>query len=202
MRHRKSNRRLGRMSAHRKATLKSLAQAILLKESIVTTKVKAMEARSFVDRLITIAKRNTPESKRAAFALLRDKELIDRLFVEVAPRFKTREGGYTRVIPLYPRRGDGAPMAIFELVEKKPKATKKKPLKIGPKKEEGQKKDIKPKEEPKPKKEPKIKEKSAPKPKADVKEEMQKEKAREEQKKVEKKGIFKGLRRFFRGRST
>jgi large subunit ribosomal protein L17 len=227
MRHRKKNKKLGRINTHRKATLKGLARAILTKESIRTTKTKARVAQSFIDKLITIAKSNTPESKRHIFALIRDKGVIELLFNDVAPRFKTRNGGYTRIIPLYPRRGDGAPMAILELVEKKPKVEPKKPKKLGKKAtEEEVKRDEKPaKAEPKPRKEEKarpakkikaaIKEeakpqteekveprKAAPEPKVDLKEEIRKEKAKKEDKKAQKGNIFKNIRRYFRGKSS
>ncbi|MDB4349817.1 50S ribosomal protein L17 [Omnitrophica bacterium] len=211
MRHEKRSKRLGRKSSHRKATLKNMARALLVKESIRTTKTKAKVAQSYIDKLITTAKSNTPESKRQVFALIRDKGLINLLFNEVAPRFKTRNGGYTRVIPLYPRRGDGSPMAILELVERKPKVEPKKAKKLGKQAaEEGAKKEEKPKkaepEKTRPTKESppqaeKEEHKVAPEPKADVKEEIRKEKAREEEKKIKKGSIFKNIRRYFRGKA-
>lgn len=209
MRHRKNNIRLGRKNTHRVATLKSLACAVLTKETITTTRTKAKEARSFVDGLITKAKNNTPESKREVFAIVRDKGLIETLFNDIAPRFKSRSGGYTRVIPLYPRRGDGSPMAILELVEKKP-VDAKKPKKEADKKEPKPKaKEVKPpaKETPKkaepvkPGQEPKAERPPAPKPKDDIKEEATREKARDEQKKTPKPGFFKNIRRYFRGKT-
>ncbi len=209
MRHRKNNIRLGRKNTHRVATLKSLACAVLTKETITTTRTKAKEARSFVERLITKAKNNTPESKREVFAIIRDKSLIETLFNDIAPRFKSRNGGYTRVIPLYPRRGDGSPMAILELVEKKP-VTVKKPKKEAAKKELKPKaKEVKPpaKEAPKkaeqvkPSQEPRTEKPPAPKPKADIKEEVAREKARDEQKKTPKPGFLKNIRRYFRGKT-
>ncbi|MBL7069549.1 MAG: 50S ribosomal protein L17 [Candidatus Omnitrophica bacterium] len=208
MRHRKNNIRLGRKNTHRVATLRSLAIAVLTKESIRTTRTKAKEAKSFIDNLITMAKSNTPESKREVFALAREKGIINLLFNEVAPRFKTRNGGYTRVIPLSPRRGDGSPMAILELVEKKPvapkklkkKETAKKELKPGIKKEGKDK--TKPEEEPKEiKEEPQRDQRIAPAPKADVKEEIAKEKAKKEEKKIKKGGFLKNIRRYFRGKT-
>lgn len=191
MRHRRVTRRLGRKDAHRKATLKNLTKALLVKESIKTTKIKAKEMQSFVDSLISIAKNNNPESKRQVFTLIRDKTLINLLFNEIAPRFKARGGGYTRLIPLYARRGDGSPMAILELVEKKPKAP---PKKISPKAEKKKIEELKAEEE---KKEQKI----APEPKPDLKGEIQKEKAKKEEKRIEKRGFFKNLRRYFRGKA-
>lgn len=205
MRHRKANRRLGQKETHRIATIKSLATALLVKESIKTTKVKAKEAQSFIDNLITIAKNNNPESKRRVFALIRDKKLIGLLFNEIAPRFKARNGGYTRLISVYPRRGDGSPMAILELAEKKPKAPVKKKEKVEKQKvREELKKDQRSKEEPTkaaPPGEEKKEHMVAPEPKADIKEEIQREKAKEEQKKFKKIGFFKNLRRYFRGKA-
>lgn len=208
MRHRKNNIRMGRKSAHRKATLKSLACALFTRESIRTTKTKAKEAKAFTDKLITIAKDNTPQSKRHIFSLLRDKDLIDILFNEIAPRFKARSSGYSRVIPLYPRRGDGSPMAILELVEKKPKVEPKKTKKEDkPKLLKKTAKPAKAKEEPKkavkpePRPEPKVEHKAAPEPKVDIKEEIRKEKAKGEQEKIKKKGLFGNIRKFFRGKA-
>lgn len=183
MKHKKSNKRLGRDTAARTALFKNLAKALISKESITTTRIKAKEAQSYIEKLITVAKNNTPESKRYIFGILTDKALIDILFNDIAPRFKTRPGGYTRVIPLYPRKGDGSPMAILELVEKKPKPLHLKKAK----KEEPKKEETKPH--------------AAPQPKLEAKEEIQKEKAKEEIKKVQKQGILKNLRRFFRGKA-
>lgn len=206
MRHRKDNRRLGRQSAHRKATLESLARAVIIKESIKTTKVKAKEAQRFIDRLITLAKKNNQQSKRRVFALIKDKELIKPLFEDIAPRFSSRSGGYTRVITLYPRRGDGSAMAILELIEKKVKKAKPKNVKAAISKEhaveEKPKKDEKLQKEIKPKKVEKPERKAAPEPKQDVIDEIRRERAREEEKKVKKKGFFKNLRRYFRGKSA
>jgi large subunit ribosomal protein L17 len=176
-----------------------------------TTKVKAKAAQSFVESVITKAKTDTPASKRHVFALIRDKALIDTLFNDIAPRFKERAGGYTRVIPLYPRRGDGSAMAILELVVKKPKPETKKAKKTAkrpetepPRKEDKQKTAKKAKKEvpPKPAEEKKeTKAKPAPPPKADVRDEIRKEKAKDEEKKIKKGGIFKNIRRYFRGKS-
>lgn len=216
MRHEKRSKKLSRQRSHLKATLKSLARAVFFKESIRTTHTKAKVAKSYVDKLITIAKCDTPVSKRHVFSLLRDKKIINILFNDIAPRFKSRNGGYTRVIPLYPRRGDGSPMAILELVEKKPKvetgpkkgkkATKeaaKEPIKL--KKIDLKKKaekDEKPESKEKtlqPDKEIKKEEhKAAPEPKASVRKEIEKERAKDEDKKAKKGNIFKNIRTMFR----
>lgn len=210
MRHEKRSKKLSRQRSHLKATLKSLARAVFFKESIRTTHTKAKVAKSYVDKLITIAKYDTPASKRHVFSLLRDKKIIDILFKDIAPRFKSRNGGYTRVIPLYPRRGDGSPMAILELVEKKPKVadkpkkgkkaikeTAEEPIKL--KKDEPKKKPESKKKGPQPDKEEKKEEhKVAPEPKTDVRQEIRKEKAKDEDKKAKKGNIFKNLRKYFR----
>lgn len=209
MRHRKKSRRLGRKNTHRTATLRGLARALILKESILTTKIKAREAQPLINNIVTIAKENTPESKRRVFAIVRDKALIDTVFNVIAPRFKARNGGYTRIIPTYPRRGDGASMAILEFVEKKPPAAPKKVKTKEAKKEERPKIKEEPKKEVRPKRqEPTSKKdqtksptKVAPEPKADVKEEIHKKKAKEEEKKVKKMGFFKNIRKYFRGKT-
>jgi len=209
MRHRKKTTRLGMMSAHRKATMMNMARALFQRESIRTTKTKAKVVQSYAEKIITTAKVNTPESKRKVFALLRDKGLIDVLFNDIAPRFKTRKGGYTRVIPLYPRPGDGAPMALLELVEKKPKAVKKKEEKskakekAEPKVKKAAQSDSKAVlEKPGAKEDPKKETKAAPVPKADLKEDIRKEKARDEDKKIQKRGMFKNIRKYFRRKSA
>lgn len=200
------------MSAHRKATLRELARAVITRESIRTTRVKAKVAQSFVDTLITRARVNTPESKREIFALLRDKEIIELLFNDVAPRFKERKGGYTRVIPLYPRRGDGSPMAILELVEKRPPKEPKKAKKAPSKAQAAPKAATPPKAEEAPKKdEPKKAEKKVavqepPKAKppkvekAKIDQEIKKEKAKDEDKKIKKGGLFNNIQKYFRGK--
>ncbi len=118
MRHAKTGNRLGRTSAHRKATIRDLAKATLLEQRICTTKPKAKEARKLVDRLITFGKAGTLASRRRAFAILCDHGLVKDLFERISPRFKSRLGGYTRIIPLATRRGDNAQLAFLELTEK------------------------------------------------------------------------------------
>ncbi len=118
MRHGMAGNRLGRSSSLRKATLRDLAKATLIHQRICTTKAKAKEARKLVDRLITLGKRGTLSSHRRAFAILCDHQLVSDLFKNTAPRFKNRPGGYTRIIPLSLRQGDGAQLAYLELTEK------------------------------------------------------------------------------------
>ncbi len=195
MKHRKISRRLGRQNSHRKATLKNMASAVLARESITTTSVKAKVAQSFVDKIITIAKTNTPESKRHVFALIRDKEIIETLFNEIGPRFKDRHGGYTRVTPLYPRKGDGSAMAVLELVEKKPKTEEAKPKKgPGKAKPEDEKPRVK-KEQPPGQEEGKH-ERPAPPPKKEPKKHEREKKEKAEREK--KKGILGNFKRYFR----
>ena len=116
MRHLKSGRKLGRTTSHRKATLANLASALLTHKSIVTTTPKAKEARSTVERLVTFAKKGDLASRRHVLRTIRDKKLVKELFEEIAPKYTARNGGYTRIIKIGRRKGDNAPLAIFELV--------------------------------------------------------------------------------------
>ena len=169
-----------------------------MRQKIKTTRSKAKETKVLLDRLITIAKRQSPFYQRMAFSLLPDKKVIKELFKEIAPRFKNRTGGYTRIIPLDFRKGDGADMVILELTEQK---IISKPEKGKSAKEKSKEKKLSPKKEVPPKPEEKAPEqKVAPKPKAEVAEEIAREKAKTEGKKVQK-NFLKGLRRFFRGKA-
>ncbi|RPH99257.1 MAG: 50S ribosomal protein L17 [Calditrichaeota bacterium] len=116
MRHLKSGRKLGRTYSHRKALLSNLALSLLEHKSIITTTAKAKEARGVVERLITFAKKGDLGSRRHVLRTLRDKKLVKELFETIAPKYKDRPGGYTRVIKIGSRQGDNAPMAVFELV--------------------------------------------------------------------------------------
>ena len=116
MRHRKAGRRLGRTTSHRKATMKSLAVALFTHNAIDTTVAKAKELRRFAEPLITLAKKDTVTNRRRAFAALRDKDVVRRLFVEIGPAFLDRPGGYTRILKKGIRLGDAAPMSRIELV--------------------------------------------------------------------------------------
>ena len=117
MRHKKSGRRLGRNSSHRKAMFRNMAASILKHETIKTTLPKAKELRRVVEPLITLAKEDSVANRRLAFDRLRDKEVVDKLFSDVGPRFKDRPGGYLRILKTGPRPGDAAPMAIVMLTE-------------------------------------------------------------------------------------
>ncbi len=117
MRHRKSGRRLGRNSSHRKAMFRNMATSLLRHEMIKTTLPKAKELRRVVEPLITLAKQDGVANRRLAFDRLRDKEAVGKLFKDVGPRFKDRPGGYLRILKTGPRPGDAAPMAIVQLVD-------------------------------------------------------------------------------------
>src|SRR5882672_3919148 len=117
MRHRNSGRQLSRNSSHRHALLKNMATSLLRHETIRTTVPKAKELRRVVEPLITLAKDDTLAHRRLAFARLRDAEVVEKLFGDLGPRFKTRPGGYTRILRMMPRPGDNADMALMQLVE-------------------------------------------------------------------------------------
>ena len=117
MRHRKSGRRLGRNSSHRKAMFRNMATSMLMHETIRTTLPKAKELRRVVEPLITLAKEDSVANRRLAFNRLRDKEVVGKLFSEIGPRFKERPGGYLRIFKTGPRPGDAAPMAVVMLTE-------------------------------------------------------------------------------------
>ncbi len=117
MRHRKSGRRLGRNSSHRKAMYRNMATSLVRHETIKTTVPKAKELRRVVEPLITLAKVDGVANRRLAFNRLRDKEAVGKLFSDLGPRFKDRPGGYLRILKIGPRPGDAAPMAIVQLVD-------------------------------------------------------------------------------------
>lgn len=117
MRHRVKGRKLKRTASHRRATLRSLATAVLKHKRIKTTLAKAKEARSYVERLITKARKNDLHSKRLVMSEIHDKEVVKELFAEIVPKIGDRPGGYTRVVKLGTRAGDAAQMAILELVD-------------------------------------------------------------------------------------
>lgn len=116
MRHRKSGKRLGRTWEHRKAMFRNMARSLLTHGRIRTTEAKAKELRKVVDGLVTLALRDDLHSRRQAYKTLNNHQLVQRLFDEIAPRFKEAKGGYTRILKLaMPRRGDCAPMCVIEL---------------------------------------------------------------------------------------
>lgn len=118
MRHGNGLRKLNRTSSHRLAMFRNMAVALLTHEAIKTTLPKAKELRRIVEPLITMGKNPTLANKRLAFARLRDRELVVKLFAEIGPRYANRNGGYTRVLKMGYRQGDNAPMAFMELVDR------------------------------------------------------------------------------------
>ena len=122
MRHGMSYRKLNRTSTHRKAMFGNMAVALLKHEQIKTTLPKAKDLRRFIDRLITLGKRGDLHARRQAMSVLHDQTITGKLFSELAERYQTRPGGYTRVLKAGFRYGDMAPMAIIELVDRDPEA--------------------------------------------------------------------------------
>jgi large subunit ribosomal protein L17 len=117
MRHKVAGRKLGRSSAHRKALYRNLVTDLLNYEKISTTEAKAKEIRSLAERMITLGKEGGLHSRRQALSFILDGRITEKVFTELAPRYAERPGGYTRLIKLGPRLGDGAPMVQIELVE-------------------------------------------------------------------------------------
>ena len=122
MRHNVKGRKLNRSSAHRKAMFSNMAASLLKHEQIVTTLPKAKDLRPVTEKLITLAKRGDLHARRQALSKLGDKEVVSKLFGEIAERYKERNGGYTRVLKAGFRYGDAAPMAVIELVDRNPDA--------------------------------------------------------------------------------
>ena len=117
MRHKSKGRKLGRDSAHRKALFSNLTGALVTHGRIKTTLAKAKEVRPIAERMVTLGKRSDLHARRQAKAFLRSGDVVHVLFAEVAPRFTERQGGYTRIVKLGPRQGDGAEMAYIEWVD-------------------------------------------------------------------------------------
>lgn len=118
MRHLKAGRKLNRTSAHRKALFRNLVTSLIDHEQVRTTDAKAKELRRFADRMVTLAKRGSLHARRQALAFIRSRRVVAKLFDEVAPRFRERPGGYTRMVKLGHRHGDAAPMSIIELTDR------------------------------------------------------------------------------------
>lgn len=118
MRHRKFGRQLGRNSKHRLALFRNLVTSLMEHERIETTEAKAKELRGITDRLITLGKQGTLQSRRGALRVLRTKQTVQKLFDDVAKRFPERNGGYTRIIKTRQRPGDAAKLVAIEFVEK------------------------------------------------------------------------------------
>ena len=115
MRHLKSGRKLNRSSAHRKAMFRNMVTSLLLHERVQTTDAKAKELRRWADRIVTLGKRGSLHARRQALAYVRDRNVVKKLFEEIAPRFRARAGGYTRITKVGLRLGDAAPLSIIEL---------------------------------------------------------------------------------------
>ena len=175
MRHLKAGRKFGRTSAHRKALFRNLVEALIQRERISTTLAKAKELRGKVEKTITLGKKGTLHARRQALKLAPQKETIQKVFGTLAERYAKRPGGYTRIIKIGPRRGDNAPMAYIELVDREGEA---------PAPQKG--KDVAKKEAPKttPKKETESK---ATEKKATEKKETQKEPKKNTEKATKKK---------------
>jgi large subunit ribosomal protein L17 len=116
VRHRKKGRQLSRTSSHRKATLRNLATSLFMHERIETTTAKAKELRPYAERLITLARRGDVHARRLAAMKIQDRQVLGKLFDDIAPRYTERPGGYTRILKLGNRRGDAAEMSLIELV--------------------------------------------------------------------------------------
>lgn len=117
MAHRIAGRKLGRATDHRLAMYRNLVTDLLRYEKIITTEAKAREARTFAEKMITLGKRGDLHARRRALAFVYDRKVVEKVFDDLGPRFADRPGGYTRLIKLEPRPGDGARMAQLELVE-------------------------------------------------------------------------------------
>lgn len=117
MRHRVSGRKLGRSPAHRKALFRNQLASLVKEERIKTTLHKAKELRPIAEKVVTQGKKDTLHARRQVNRWLPERELVKKVFDDIAPRFQDRPGGYTRIIKLGPRRGDGAEMAVIEFVE-------------------------------------------------------------------------------------
>lgn len=135
MRHRNYGSKLGRQPAHRRATLRNLVTNVIERERITTTLTRAKAARPLVEQMITLGKRDTLQSRRQAASYIMTPQVTQKLFSEIAPKFADRAGGYTRIIPAGIRVGDGAKVAILELItyqlktkEKKEKTKKEQPV--------------------------------------------------------------------------
>lgn len=123
MRHGCAGRQFGRDSGHRKALLRMLVSALIKNEKIETTTAKAKEIRPLAEKIITLAKRGDLHARRQVLSVISDEAVVSNLFAEIAPRFASRKGGYTRIVPTRTRPGDAAPMAVIELVERQKKET-------------------------------------------------------------------------------
>ena len=123
MRHGCAGRQFGRDTSHRKALLRMLVTSLLRNEKIETTVAKAKEIRPLAEKMITLAKRGDLHARRQALSFINDEAVVIGLFTQIAPRFASRNGGYTRIVPTRTRPGDAAPMAVIELVDRQKRET-------------------------------------------------------------------------------
>ena len=188
MRHRVAGRKLSRHTQHRRWMFRNMLVSLLDHERLTTTLAKAKELRSWADKIITLGKRNDLHARRQAFALLRSEDIVKKLFVEIAPRFKDRQGGYTRIYRMGWRHGDAAPLSLIEWVTAAPTVEKKKSAvkkakealkKVTPKGKDVEEKGEKVKKEPEGKKP-----KEAKAPKAGAKKEEKKKEVKGKETKV------------------
>lgn len=200
MRHRLTANTLGRRTGQRMAILKGLSKNLLIHQRIKTTLARAKAAKIEIEKLITLAKEDTLHHRRLVDSILQDHRLTSELFKEIAPLFKSRNGGYTRIIRLNHRAGDNAQMVLLELVEQKIKKVEPKPVKEKKKPEEKAKVETKPKEVTKvekPKKVEKIEKEIKPK----AEEIKLKEKEVKEERPPEKpKGFLADIKKLFKGK--
>tara|TARA_B100000674_G_C37247834_1_gene648739 strand:- start:79 stop:516 length:438 start_codon:yes stop_codon:yes gene_type:complete len=118
MKHNIKNKKLNRTSSHRKSMFMNMSNALIKHEQITTTLPKSKELKKFVEKIITLGKKNTLEAKRKALSILQDQNMVRKTFNVLAERYKNRKGGYTRIIKLGNRFGDNAPTAVIELVDR------------------------------------------------------------------------------------
>ena len=140
-------RKLGRPTAHRRAMLRGMVTLLLENGQIETTLTRAKEVRSMAEKMITLGKKNTLASRRAALAYITKEDVVSKLFNEIAPTYENRNGGYTRILKLGARRGDAAEMAIVQLIKDAPAATEEKPAEVAAPKKRASKKAEAPAEE-------------------------------------------------------
>ena len=131
-------RKLGRPTAHRRAMLRGMVTLLLKNGQIETTLTRAKEVRSMAEKMITLGKKNTLASRRAALAYITDETVVQKLFSEIAPLYAERQGGYTQIFKMGPRRGDAAEMAIVKLIAETP-VVEEKPAEAAPKKKASKK---------------------------------------------------------------
>jgi large subunit ribosomal protein L17 len=174
MRHGRKVKKLGRTKNHRKAMLANMVASLFLYHVIKTTEVKAKEVKKLADKLITLAKRDDLHAHRQVYDVIKDRKLVKKLFDEIAPKLKDREGGYTKVLKLGTRRGDGASLSVIKLLVEKPPTEEKKG------KKEKAEKEAKPKKEALVKDAKKTRIKEKPKKIKEEAEELEAEEGKEE----------------------